>query len=53
MGPNLTEKAIEQAAGSVTALCHIRDQFDKESNVPWPVATTAHATIIDEDDVAN
>ena len=47
MGPNMTEKAIERAARSVTALCHIRDQFDKESNVP--VATTAHATKGEED----
>ena len=50
MGPNMTENAIKRAARSVTALCHIRDEFDKQSDVP--VVTTAHTTRTDEEDVA-
>jgi hypothetical protein len=49
MGPNMTTQAIKRSARSVTTLCHLRDKFDHESNVPVP--TTSHCTRSDEDDV--
>lgn len=42
MGPNLTEKALQRAARSVSTLQAVCEQYDKESNVP--VITTAHST---------
>lgn len=34
MGPNLTEKALQRAARSVTALNAITERFDVQSGVP-------------------
>ena len=42
MGPNLTEKALQRAARSVSTLQAICEQYDKESVVP--TITTAHST---------
>ena len=50
MGSNMTTTSINRAARSVTALCHIRDKFDSESNVPVP--TSLHSTKSDAEDVA-
>ena len=49
MGPNLTEKALQRAARSVTTLELVCTQYDKETAVP-PV-TTAHSTVSNEVDV--
>ena len=49
MGANMTEKAIERAARSVTVIGKIREVFDCETNIP--VESTAHDTKSDEDDV--
>ena len=49
MGPNLTEKALQRAARSVSALTSITEHFDAESGVPR--RSTAHSTKPDIDDV--
>ena len=49
MGANMTASAIKRSARSVTTLCHIRDKFDSESNVPVP--TSSHSTKSDQEDV--
>ena len=43
MGPNLTEKALQRAARSVSTLQAVCEQYDKESAVP--TITTAHSTL--------
>ena len=49
MGPNLTEKALQRSARSVSTLHSVCKQFDNESNVPTP--TSSHATKSDRNDV--
>ena len=49
MGPNLTEKALQTAARSVSGIHAICKQYDRESGVP--VQTTAHSTRSDAGDV--
>ena len=49
MGANLTEKALQRAARSVSTLFSVCKQFDSESNVP--VTTSAHSTRTDKTDV--
>lgn len=49
MGPNLTEKALQRAARSVTALDAIAESFDTQSGVPH--RTSAHSTKSDIQDV--
>ena len=49
MGANLTEKAIQRAARSVSTLHSVCKQFDNESIVP--VKTSAHSTRTDITDV--
>ena len=49
MGANLTEKALQRAARSITTLDHVCKQFDNESLVP--VTTSAHSTRSDTPDV--
>ena len=49
MGPNLTEKAIQRAARSITTLHNICDKFDKETAVPF--RTIAHSTRPDKEDI--
>ena len=49
MGANLTEKALQRAARSVSTLFSVCKQFDSESNVP--VTTSAHSTRTDKKDV--
>ena len=49
MGANLTEKALQRAAQSVSTLHSVCKQFDNESNVP--VTTSAHSTRTDITDV--
>ena len=49
MGANLTEKALQRAAQSVSTLFSVCKQFDSESNVP--VTTSAHSTRSDKKDV--
>ena len=49
MGANMTGSAINRLARSVTTLCHIRDKFDSESNVPVPTST--YSTKSDQEDV--
>ena len=49
MGTNLTEKALQRAARSITTLHHVCTQFDKESLVP--ITTSAHSTRSDTPDV--
>lgn len=49
MGPNLTEKSLQRAARSVSALDDICQKFDVELNVPC--ITTAHHTRSDLEDV--
>ena len=43
MGANLTEKALQRAARSVSTLQAVSEQYDKESAVP--TITTAHSTL--------
>ena len=49
MGANLTEKALQRAARSVSTLHSVCKQFDRESSVP--VTTSAHSTRTDKNDV--
>ena len=49
MVPNLTEKALQRAARSVSTLQAVREQYDKESAVP--TITTAHSTLSFEADI--
>ena len=49
MGANLTEKALQRAARSVSTLHSVCKTFDKESSVP--VTTSAHSTRTDKTDV--
>lgn len=49
MGSNLTEKSLQRAARSVTALDAITESFDAHSGVPH--RTTAHSTKPDIEDV--
>ena len=49
MGANLTEKALQRAARSVSTLHSICKQFDSESSVP--VTTSAHSTRTDKKDI--
>ena len=46
MGANLTEKALQRAARSVSTLHSVCKQFDSESSVP--VTTAAHSTRADK-----
>ena len=50
MGPNLTEKAMQRSARSVSTVFAISKQYDKESGVP--IITTAHSTKSDAADIA-
>ena len=50
MGPNLTEKAAQRAARSVSTLHKFTKVFDDQSYVPF--TSTSHTTKSDEDDVA-
>ena len=43
MGPNLTEKALQRAARSVSAINNICKQYDRESCVP--VTSSRHSTL--------
>lgn len=48
MGPNLTEKALQRAARSVTAVNIISERFDAQSGVPCQSsAHTAKSDILD------
>ena len=49
MGANLTEKALQRAARSVSTLHSVCKQFDSESNVP--IKTSTHSTRTDKLDV--
>lgn len=49
MGPNLTERALQRAARSVTAFDGISEQFDVQSGVPH--RSSAHSTKSDTKDV--
>lgn len=49
MGSNLTDKALNRAARTVTLLDVISQQFDAQSGVPH--RTSSHSTISDTDDV--
>ena len=49
MGPNLTEKALQRAARSVSTLHRVCKQFDSESNVP--ATTSAHSSRSDRTDI--
>ena len=49
MGANLTEKALQRAARSITTLDHVCKQFDNESLVP--ITTSPHSTRSDTPDV--
>jgi hypothetical protein len=49
MGANLTEKALQRAARSVSTLHSVCKQFDHESNVPN--TTSSHSTRSDRNDV--
>lgn len=50
MGPNLTERALQRAARSVSSIYAICKRYDNESGVP--VQTTAHSTKPDVIDVS-
>ena len=50
MGPNLTEKALQRAARSVSAIHDICKQYDRESNVP--VTSSSHSTLSTSRDIA-
>ena len=50
MGPNLTEKAAQRAAQSVSTLHEFTQVFDNQCYVPF--TSTSHTTKSDEDDVA-
>ena len=49
MGSNLTEKALQRAARSVTALDAISESFDMHSGIPY--CSSAHSTKPDSEDV--
>ena len=49
MGANLTEKALQRAARSVSTLYSVCKQFDNESNVP--ATTSSHSTRSDRNDI--
>ena len=49
MGPNLTEKAAQRAARSVSTLHEFTLVFDDQSHIPF--TSTSHTTKSDEDDV--
>ena len=50
MGPNLTEKAMQRSARSVSTVFAISKQYDKESGTP--IITTAHSAKSDAADIA-
>ena len=49
MGPNLTEKALQNASRSVSSIHAICKKYDKQSGVP--LTTSAHSTRSDEADI--
>ena len=49
MGANLTEKALQRAARSVSTLHYVCKHFDSESKVP--ITTSAHSTRTDKNNI--